>query len=247
MKRNSSPTTLFCFSPPVMLATFLIEICFAVYIIWRYKMTTISRLIVAILVFLAIFQGAEFMICGGAGVTGGTWSRLGYAAITMLPPLGLHLVHELSGKKASWLVGAAYASAAAFIYYFAFVTHAISGETCYANYVVFNAARGSIWWYAAYYYGWMLLAIGLGWAWSHTLESHRKPALFSLITGYLLFIVPTTTLNIIDPATISGIPSIMCGFAVILAFVLTLKVAPEAVIKREDRRGLSFLRGVVGE
>ena len=93
----------------------------------------------------------------------------------------------------------------------------------------------------------MLLAIGLGWAWSHTLESHRKPALFSLITGYLLFIVPTTTLNIIDPATISGIPSIMCGFAVILAFVLTLKVAPEAVVKREDRRGLSFLRGVVGE
>ena len=50
-----------------------------------------------------------------------------------------------------------------------------------------------------------------------------------------------------DAATISGIPSIMCGFAVILAFVLTLKVAPEAVIKREDRRGLSFLRGVVGE
>ena len=228
-----------------MITTFLIEICFATYIIWRYKMTTTSRLIVAILGFLAIFQGAEYMICGGAGVPGGTWSRLGYAAITTLPPLGLHLVHQLSDKKASWLVGAAYATAAVAIYYFVFVTQAISGETCYANYVVFDVAKASVSAYALYYYGWMMLAIGLGWTWSRSLASQKKPALLALIGGYVLFIAPTTALNIIDPATISGIPSIMCGFAVILAFVLTLKVAPEAVVSREDRRGLSFLRSFV--
>ncbi len=210
-------------------------------------MTTVSRLIVAILTFLAIFQGSEYMICGGAGVSGGTWSRLGYASITMLPPLGLHLVHQLSGKKTSWLVGVAYATAAIAIYYFVFVTQAISGETCYANYVVFDVAKASVLAYALYYYGWMLLAIGLGWTWSRSMEPQKRPAVFALIGGYVLFIAPTTTLNIIDPSTISGIPSIMCGFAVILAFVLTLKVAPEAVVNREDRRGLSFLRSFVGD
>lgn len=241
MSKKHRSTSLFCFSPPVMLATFLIEMTFAAYIMWRYKMTTITRLIVAILVFLAIFQGAEYMICGAMGVPGGTWSRLGYASITMLPPLGLHLMHQLADKKASRLVTASYATAAAFIVYFVFVAQAISGTTCYANYVVFDTAQGSSMLYGLYYYGWMLVAIGLGIAWSRKLKPHKKPALIALITGYLLFIVPTTTVNIIDPATIAGIPSIMCGFAVMLAFVLTLKVAPES-IHRRNSRSLSLFR-----
>ena len=239
------PTTLFCFSPPVMLATFLIEVCFAVYIVWRYKMTTITRLITSVLVSLAIFQGAEYMICGAMGIPGGTWSRLGYASITMLPPLGLHLMHQLAGKKASRLVAAGYASAVAFIIYFVFFTQAISGTTCYANYVVFDTARGSSLFYAAYYYGWMLTAIGLGVLWSRRIKPHRKPALIALIVGYLAFIVPTTTVNIIDPTTIAGIPSIMCGFAVILAFVLTMKVAPASLVQRDDRHSFSPFRNII--
>jgi hypothetical protein len=38
--------------------------------------------------------------------------------------------------------------------------------------------------------------------------------------------VPTTIVNIVNPASISGIPSIMCGFAVIMALCLLFKVAP---------------------
>lgn len=241
MSPKSKSTNLYCFSPPVMLATFLIEICFAAYIIWRYKMTTISRLIVAILSFLAIFQGAEYMLCGGFGLQGGTWSRLGYASITMLPPLGLHLMHKLANRPILPLVPLAYATAAAFIYYFVFVVEAISGHTCYANYAVFDTASGSSLLYGFYYYGWMLTAIILGTLWSSSLNPKVRPALYALIFGYLAFIVPTTTVNIIDPATISGIPSIMCGFAVILAFVLVGKVAPEALKpKRDIKHSLKF-------
>src|SRR5687768_2570427 len=86
---------LFCFSPPVMIATFAIEIALAIYAVWRYKLNTISRLVVSLLVFLAIFQFAEYMLCGGFGVDGFTWSRIGYVSITMLPPLGLHLATVL--------------------------------------------------------------------------------------------------------------------------------------------------------
>ena len=38
--------------------------------------------------------------------------------------------------------------------------------------------------------------------------------------------LPTTIVNVVDPSTIEGIPSIMCGFAVILAIILLGFVAP---------------------
>lgn len=240
MRQNKSGTYFYCFSPPVMLATFAIEVFFALYVILRYKTTSTSRLIVSILIFLAIFQGTEYMICGGLGVQPGTWSKLGYVSITMLPPLGLHLMHKLAGRRSSPIVGMAYASAAAFIVYFVFATQAVTGATCYANYAVFDTAKGSSLLYGLYYYGWMFTAIVLGTYWSRTMKPEMQPALYALVFGYLAFIVPTTTVNIIDPATIAGIPSIMCGFAVILAFVLVAKVSPEAL--QPERESLPSLR-----
>lgn len=220
--------TLYCFSPPVMLATLLIEVGFALYTLWRYGLTPLSRLVVAMLLCLATFQGAEYMICGGLGIQPGLWSKIGYSAITLLPPLGIHLVTQISGKKRPMLVGAAYASSIAFLVYFAFITGAISGQTCYANYVVFdtpNSLVGNL--YGLYYYGWLVVAIGLSLL-PGKVKKHQRQALGWLAAGYSAFLIPTTTVNLIDPSTISGIPSIMCGFAVILAFALTLKVMPTA-------------------
>ena len=210
-----------------MLATLTIEIAFAIYIVWRYKMTVITRLIVVILGLLALFQGTEFLLCGGLALQGGVWSRIGYGAITLLPALGLHLTYKLANKKASWMVAASYVSAAAFVGYFVFASQAISGHTCYANYATFDTASGSSTLYGLYYYGWLFVSLFSAVKWAPELEKHRRAALFALVAGYLGFIVPTTTINIIDQSTVGGIPSIMCGFAVILAFVLVGKIAPE--------------------
>ena len=64
---------------------------------------------------------------------------------------------------------------------------------------------------------------------SKTSSKHIRRSLGSLIVGYVLFMAPTTFVNIIDPSTIIGIPSIMCGFAVLMAVVLAGKVLPEYV------------------
>lgn len=234
MKRTSN--TFYCFSPPVMLATFLIEVGFALYIIWRYKLTTISRLVVLILLSLATFQGAEYMLCGGMGVYGGVWSKLGYSAISLLPPLGLHLAYTIAGKRSLALIISAYATAAIFVFYFTFLTGSVSGYTCYANYVVF---QGDYIWgtalYALYYYGWLLTGVWACLRLGSLTKNHlQRYALYWLAAGYSAFIIPTTLANIIDPSTISGIPSIMCGFAVILAFILTLKVTPSAAHEKES-------------
>ena len=221
-----------------MIVTFLLEILFAAYVLWRYKFTPITRLIVALLGFLALFQGTEFLLCGGLGVEGGIWSRIGYASITMLPPLGIHLAFLIAKKKPNWLVALSYATCAAFVAYFAFATQAISGHTCYSNYVVFDTSASSLIPYSLYYYGWLLAGTFLTYKWATELDSHRRSALYALMGGYLALLVPTTTVTMLWGETLAAIPSIMCGFAIILAGLLTFKVAPESVALRKNKRSL---------
>ena len=221
-----------------MLATFLIEIGFAAYVLWRYKFTPITRLIVALLVLLAAFQGTEYLLCGGWGVDGGMWSRIGYGAITLLPPLGIHLAYLLANRKPAVVVGLGYASCAAFLGYFVFATQAISGHTCYANYVTFDTADASTIPYTMYYYGWLFVGTFLTFSWASTLDKHRRAALYALMGGYLALLIPTTTITLLWDETLAAIPSIMCGFAIILAGLLTLKVAPESIKLRRNSRSL---------
>jgi len=213
-----------------MIITFLLEIGFALYVLFRYKLTAVSRLATAVLVGLAIFQLAEFNVCEGAwGVDSLTWARIGHAVITLLPALGIHLATKLAGQKQPLLVGAGYVSAAAFAFIFMFVGHGMTAQECLGNYVIFSIAPQLVIPYTIYYYGWLLIAVAYA-LWQATKQKKKpaKSALVALAIGYLAFIIPTTAVTIVDPSTLAGIPSIMCGFAVILALVLTLKVVPAA-------------------
>lgn len=221
---------LYCFSPVVMLATFIIEIALALFALWRYKMNEVSRVAVALLVFLAVFQIAEFNVCESGWIDSLTASRIGYVAITLLPPLGIHLAYAIARSKKRPLLLPAYVTAALFAVFFLFVGQSLSGHECLGNYIIFQVLPGSQWLYALYYYGWLIAGIWL----CFTLQAKPQPtsALTGLAFGYLAFMVPTTTVNMLDRSTIEGIPSIMCGFAVLLALTLVLWVLPKAGIKR---------------
>lgn len=239
VKERPSPSVrLNCFSPPVMLATFAIEICLAVYTVWRYKLTVLTRLAVAMLGFLALFQLCEYFVCGGVGLSAQTWSRVGYVAITALPPLGLHMLHVLTGKRGRRLVAVAYGSALAFSAYFLLYSHAFLGYACTGNYVIFQLNMHPSYAYGVYYYGWLVTAIGLGMHWANQLveqgkQAHKRLlAVRGLIAGYLVFLVPTALANSVKPETRSGIPSIMCGFAVLFALILTLYILPKLARQR---------------
>ncbi|HTJ73068.1 MAG TPA: hypothetical protein VL481_00570 [Verrucomicrobiae bacterium] len=234
---------LYCFSPPVMLATFIIEVVGALYVIFRFKMTPVSRLAVGILAGLATFQLAEYNVCEGAwGVDSLTWARIGYVAITLLPPLGLHLATKIAAKQQKALVAGAYASAAVFAGIFLFVGHGMQSQQCLGNYVIFTIAHWATIPYAMYYYGLLLLTVGYALRASKTMANRfKREALAFLAVGYMAFILPTTAANLIDPTTLAGIPSIMCGFAVILAVILTTVVMPKyyesgLIVKSEDLR-----------
>lgn len=217
-----------CFSPPVMIATFAIEMVLAAHTLWRYKLNPVSRVATVLLVCLAAFQLAEYNVCEGTVLFDSAgWARLGHVAITLLPPLGIHLIARMSGDTRRWPVLGAYGLGAIFVSYFLLATGGISAGACLGNYVIFEQGHGTGLWYGIYYYGLLFAGISYAYMMSRQAAPHITRALKVLIVGYTAFMAPTTLVNIIDPSTIAGIPSIMCGFAVILALILSGFVLPE--------------------
>lgn len=201
-------------------------------------MTTVSRLAVVMLASLGTFQLAEYMVCGGLGLTNIQWARVGYVTITLLPALGIHMLVKLAGKRKNILIASAYTTCLAFVIFYITGTDAFTGHQCFANYAVFYTQHASTDWYTGYYYGWLIIGIYLAWQWGIE-QPENKKVLYWMMTGYLVFLVPTTFFNIIDPSTLKGIPSIMCGFAVLLAFILSVKILPQTV---ESRRQIGIFK-----
>lgn len=225
--RSVTSSSLKCFSPPVMIATFAIEIILAVYVTAKYKLNSVTRPAVAMLFFLAVFQLAEYNVCEGAfGVDSLSWSRLGYVAITTLPPLGIHMAVRMAGERQRALIAGSYLVGALFAGYFLFSGFGITSQACLGNYVIFEVAPGSVLPYTLYYYGLLFVGVYYCITRAHKVALHKAAALRALAVGYAVLLIPTTLANIIDPKTMAGIPSIMCGFAVFLALILAGEILP---------------------
>ncbi|HEX4775037.1 MAG TPA: hypothetical protein VH234_05985 [Candidatus Saccharimonadales bacterium] len=221
-----------CFSPPVMIATMVVESALAIYTVWRYKMTPLVRLATLTLGMLATFQLAEYFVCTGSVGHAEFWSRVGFSAIATLPVLGLHLVHKVAEKPVGRLVTVAYASMAAFIVFFMAFPAVFENYQCTGNYVVFHLRprAGGIFW--VLYMAWIFTSIFLGARWANEFmqqnKSRKLNAIRGLLLGWMAFLIPTAIANIVNPATRTGIPSVMCGFAVLFALILALYVMPRA-------------------
>ena len=238
MKRRTG-VQLNCFSPPVMLATLAVESFLIVYTIWRYKMSVLVRLTVVALTALAVFQLSEYFVCTGHGPNAANWSRVGFVAITVLPPVGLHILHQLAGKPNRRLLAAAYASMTGFIAVFLTYDMAFLGHQCTGNYVMFQIGETLGGMYYVYYFSWLFTAITLGVHWANQLQEKGKKvrlqleSVRALIVGYLVFLIPVAVANALNPASRQGIPSIMCGFAIMFALILTLYVLPRVAESKQ--------------
>ena len=225
-----------------MLATFTIETILAAYTLVRYKLDALGRLTILTLLGLAAFQLCEYHVCGGWGVRASEWSRAGYVAISLLPPLRLRMLHVLADKPKRRLVTCSYLTMAAFIAYFTVVPHVFRGYACTGNYVIFQIGMRPALAYGVYYYGWLATSITLGVRWSLQLKHKGKKAesrmfaVQALVLGYLIFLVPTALANSVKPETRRGIPSIMCGFAVLFALILALYILPKLGKRRAARK-----------
>ena len=221
-----NPGRLYCFSPPVMLATFIIEIILAIYTLVRYKMTTLVRLATAIISLLALFQLAEFNVCGRSSASALVWSRIGYVAITLVPPLALHLISVITKRKPKLILWLAYSTSIGFAVMFGLSSSAFAGHVCAGNYAIFQLVRPLGGFYFGYYYTWLLVGIAQCLFYSVNAKQHVREALILQVCGYLSFLLPTGIVNALNPKTIVGIPSVMCGFAVIYSITLAIGIVP---------------------
>lgn len=210
-----------------MAATFAIEIGLMAFVILRYGLaTTLRRLTALSLLCLAIFQLAEYNVCGRFNIDALAWSRIGFVAITLLPPLGMHIVHVLANIKSRHRVWASYLLASIWVYIFALSPVAFRSHECAGNYAIFQLTNGYGGLFFSYYYILMFIAILIAGRALSRATKRRAKALKALIAGYFFFIIPTTIVNMINPDTLDGIPSIMCGFAVLFAITLVTVVLP---------------------
>ncbi len=226
MKTIHRPTTLLCFNPFVMASTFAVEAALAVYVLVRYKLDKRGYLAVAILGFLASFQFIEYVACTIGPNPPLELSRLGYVAITMLPPLGVHLVTLLRREKPAHLVWGGYALAAVFSGFFLLSPTGVERAVCTGNYVILLLSQPASFLYGVYYFGLELLGLWLAFSAAPKAKAAEKRALHWMGAGYLAIILPTLLLRVVAPQTGTGVPSIMCGFALVFALIIGLRVIP---------------------
>lgn len=224
-----------------MIITFIIEMILAIYTFVKSIKHKSDFGIVMVLVFLAMFQLSEYQICDGSDLL--LWARIGLFAITFLPVLGVYLISRL--RKEMKLIKVSFFIAIAFVAFFILVPTSIKEVTCGGNYIIFDMEKGIYSLYGYYYFGFLLLGI---WQASKGIKSDNKKkvkeALGWFIVGYLSFILPLTLVYIFIPITRVAVESIMCGFAVIFAFILTFKIAPiyhecikiESKSKNQDKK-----------
>jgi hypothetical protein len=234
-KNKHKGTTLYCFSPPVMLATFTIESVLLIYTLLRYKMSTLGRLVSVSLALLAIFQIAEYQVCGRTNSVS-TSSRIGFMAIAMLPPVGIHLAQVISGRDQRTLRYSAYVCGAAIALFFGFGRDVFTSYECAGNYAIFQLVpkRGGE--FFAYYYVLLTLEICMALYFAITATLKTRKALIYQVFGVLSFLIPTGIVNAINPSTINGIPSVMCGFAVTYAIVLVFGIVPLTLEEQTEHR-----------
>lgn len=232
MFKKQKDTIFACFSPPVMIATFAIEVISMIYVLFRYKLNAKSRLVALLLLNLALFQLAEFMVCENSSVAIIS-SRIGYAAITLLPALGLHLTLKITGANKNNIIKLIYALSVFFCAYFLFSPTAFDGYACTGNYVIFQIGNFETLIYSIYYFGIILATLIYCISKRTTLKSRDKKALSWLMIGYLSFILPAAIFITFNPDSKQALPSVLCGFAILLALVLVSKISPLILKKRK--------------
>ena len=227
MKNKFLKRKLFCFTPELALATFIVEISLAIYVFIKDRTSKIGKIAIFTLILLSMFQLSEYLLC--AGYDNYFWHLVGGLSITFLPAIGLHLVSVLTGRKILHRIF--YSFGIIFCLMMIFIPGVITGATCAGNYVVFRTLTYdlvSI--YKYYYYLGLTLTviealIGLRMFKDDPL---KRKLLGSMVLGYLSFMGPTSVIILIPSFGLKSLPSVLCGFAVIFALILAFVIVPTA-------------------
>lgn len=224
MRRHTE--TFFCFSPAVMLGTFLIEYTLALWTLFQHGATRLGRLVGTGLILLGTFQLTEYLVCG-MGFSARPWLVPGLIAITFLPPVGLHITKELTRRPIPlhW----AYGFAVGYSWLFIAQPKSMVDSFCTPNYLVLHFDQFAGFGFALFYT--VVIAVSLWEAMRFIVlkpQAKEREAVAWLVVGYAAFLLPTAIVYYLTGIHHIAVPSVMCGFALLLAVVLAARVLPLA-------------------
>lgn len=220
--KPTSGTTFFCFTPLVSFFTFVVEFAFALYVFFKYRPTSFSKLCVLVLICLGLFQLSEFLVCTTPYTDFSI--KMGYVAITLLPALGLHIINTLTHRWKA-LVYVSYVYVILLVGAILFIPQVAILPTCNPNYVSYEVNPTFSFFHWLYYVTAMIIGIFLL---TYAIVKHigDKKQEKWMIISYLVFIIPSLILLYVNVIENTALPSVMCGFAIITAIIFVFIIIP---------------------
>ncbi|MDH5404545.1 MAG: hypothetical protein OEZ01_05935 [Candidatus Heimdallarchaeota archaeon] len=186
-----------------------------------------------VLVFLLLsYQLSEFLICNTS--YGDIIVKLGFVAISFLPPVGHHFSAKLIKRKIPDYY-LSYIAGMSFAIYFAFIPNTLTVISCnpvYAVYTQYPNYRYSIFYFGVILYSIFLLSFAI------LRKSPNIDHIYvkMMLLGYILFLLPMIILVTIDLFFLRTVTSIMCKFAFLLACtMLSIALREETSYVRKVR------------
>jgi len=229
------------YSPLLSLLTAAFEIGAAIWVLRGPGERRFLRTVAAILVVLAGYQLAEVVVCANPERL--FWSRLAFCDIVWLPPLGLALLVNYAGAVPAWVrrvVQASFVYAAVMCVWVFLDPANISGTVCSTVLAMYrhDALAFHIVYGGFYEVGMLALIIGPGVVMRGMDDPRRRALLADLQFGVVGFVFPAFITQISWKAIDPALPSLMCHYAIVLAFFLVRSVHRERRFEARDSSSL---------
>jgi len=221
----------------VSLFIFCIELILLLNVIYFSRKSKAPNTGAYIIALLAGYQLLEFLMCG-LNLQYPVFPFLAFADISFLPVLGLIFVLELLNKKVLPKI-LFFIPAILFIIYYLFVIERFAVVSCTVLYASFNYPHGTL--YGAYYYLPIVIQIILLISGLKNYPAGRKKDIQILLAGNLIVAAPVAAAFLMHSTgnyfLLSIIESVMCKFALVLAFCyayVTLNNSRERSVERNN-------------
>jgi len=221
-----SSRKIYCFTPLVSLGTFIAEVIFAIYTLIKYRKTEFGVVSFFALLALASFQLPEYLLCiDTPSLYTKILIQIGFIGTIFLPPLGLHLVNILNNKKYTKFVYFGYILAVIVSLMIALSNGNNFMHACTGHYVRFKLGTLVT---TSYFFTYLILIISsILILLSHIFKNENRKLNSLMLASFMVFLIPTYTLYFLSFIPNNGIPSVLCGFAILAALILVAKILPK--------------------
>jgi hypothetical protein len=182
------------------------------------------------LIVLATYQFIEFLICNQM-IQSPMIAYLAFVDISFLPPLGLILALSLNDKFSKshlWV----FLPAIALLLYYSGMIETFKVVRCSFFYAMYHYPFGDL--YGFIYYVPVLITLFVFTKGVFNKETPEKKFFNQiLLTGYLLFVIPSIIAVIVYPEFLRMVESVMCKFAFLFACCVSYFILKNGAFRKE--------------